>query len=364
MKRLFRWDQIRGDYNLQFALIVVLTFCVIALAAPVIAHENSSLIPFGPETAQPATKIYQPPGFIEKLTNQSSTHLLGTDELGRDVTSRLIHGTRTTLLVGIVSTLISFIIALLLGSISGYFGNNSVKLNIYLLGFLALFLLVSIPFLIYNFFDTAHQVQYSRVLPILSFIGIAVGLFYFLHTKWKGFELALPLDNIIIKLLELFRAIPALFLLLAIFSIIHQSSLWKVIVVIGLLRWGGLTRLLRAEVQRLKSESFVSSAKVTGLSDWRIITRHILPNALGPLIVASCFMIGNAILIEASLSFLGIGVPTDSVSWGAMLGASKIYINAWWLAIFPGFLIFLLILSFNILGDRLRKHLYKGDSES
>ena len=202
------------------------------------------------------------------------------------------------------------------------------------------------------------------MIPIVGFIGIVLSLLYYWHTKWKAFEIALPLDSIIVKLLELFRAIPGLFLILAIFSIIHDPSLWKVILVIGLLRWAGMTRLLRAEVQRLKSESFVSSAKVTGLSDWRIITRHILPNALGPLIVASCFMMGNAILIEASLSFLGIGVSTDSVSWGAMLGASKIYINAWWLAIFPGFLIFLLILSFNILGDRLRKHLYKGDSES
>lgn len=363
MNRLFKWDQIRGDYNLQFALVVIMLFCIIGLLAPVIANEDSRVIPFGPETARSETKIYQAPGFSEG-TSKSYIHRLGTDQLGRDVSSRLVHGTRTTLLVGIISTFISFLIALLLGSISGYFGDKGIRINIYLLILSLLLAGISLPFLIYNFFDGEQHVQVIRVLIIVILIIVLYGTIFYLNARWKANQVALPLDSVVVKLLELFRAIPGLFLVLAIFSIIHQSSIWTVILVIGFLRWAGMTRLLRAEMQRLKGESFVASAKVTGLSDWRIITRHLLPNAMGPLIVTSCFLMGNAILIEASLSFLGIGVPTDSVSWGAMLGASKNYVTAWWLAIFPGFLIFLLILSFNILGDRLRKHLYIGDSLS
>ncbi|MCL4124683.1 UNVERIFIED_CONTAM: hypothetical protein GTU68_052451 [Idotea baltica] len=201
----------------------------------------------------------------------------------------MIHGTRLALLVGLISTVISFLIALLLGSLSGYYGDDR--------------------------------------------------------------------DTIIVKLLEVFRAIPALFLIIALFSLIQYPSIWTVIFIIGVLRWGTMTRLLRAEIMHLKTENYIVSARIMGLSDRRILVSHIWPNAIGPMIVSACFYIGTAVLIEATLSFLGIGVPVNVVSWGNMLSASRSYIGAWWLALFPGLAIFLLILSVTIIGDRLRNHL-------
>jgi len=359
-------DFLRKDYKLSLGLLVFGLFVVVAISADFLASTDSIVVPFGPETATQSSPIYKPPGFVEQLANGSSkVHVLGTDQLGRDVLARMIHGARLALLVGLISTAISFLIALFLGSLSGYFGDNRLRLNWLDIVLGAVGIVFGIAFLKYNAFginaEGQHVFNAVRVLLILLILILwLIGL-----KKFSPLILArktpFPIDTIIVKLLEVFRAIPALFLIIALFSLIQYPSIWTVIFIIGIFRWSTMTRLLRAEIMQLKTENYIVSARIMGLSDWRILVYHIWPNAIGPMIVSACFYIGAAVLIEATLSFLGIGVPVNVVSWGNMLSGSRAYIGAWWLALFPGLAIFLLILSVTIMGDRLRNHLKRAD---
>ena len=359
------YKMISGDYKLSFGLLFFCIFIFVGIFANILADPESAFISFGPETATQSSPIYKSPGYVEVMADGSlRRHVLGTDHLGRDVLARMIHGTRLALKVGLVSTAISFLIALLLGSFSGYFGNNKIRLTIIdmLLGIAGI--IGGIALLSYNTFNIGENGQFVFDLPkivviflliLILFIGLRKASSLLTLRRWP-----LPLDSIIVKFLEVFRAIPALFLIIALFSLIKHPSIWTVIFIIGVLRWGTMTRLLRAEIIQMKTENFIISARLMGLSDWRILAYHVWPNAIGPMIVSACFYIGTAVLIEATLSFLGIGVPVTVVSWGNMLSTSRSYIGAWWLALFPGLAIFLLILSVTIIGDRLRKHLRKG----
>ena len=161
----------------------------------------------------------------------------------------------------------------------------------------------------------------------------------------------------ITKLLEVFRSIPRLFVLVALFAVITKPSLWSVIAVVGLVRWPPLTRLIRAEVIRVKGEAFIKAAKISGLSELRILMYHVFPQIYRPILVLTAISMGSAILLESSLSFLNLGMPIGSVSWGRMLGDARYYISAWWMGVGPGILIFSMILAFNVLSDRLAYHL-------
>ena len=355
---------LKKDYKLSLGLLLFAFFVILGIGADVFAHPDSIFVPFGPETASQSSPIYKAPGFVEEVVEGNlKLHVLGTDQLGRDVLARMIHGTRLALLVGLFSTAISFLIALLLGSLSGYFGNDRIHFNIIDTIGIILGVMFGMSFLSYNIFSINGNGEYTfdftrTLLSLLVLLAVFGGgrkiSSLLLDRKWP-----MPIDGVIVKLLGIFRAIPNLFLIIALFSLIQYPSIWTVIFIIGVLRWGTMTRLLRAEIMQIKTENYIVSAKLMGLSDWRILVYHIWPNAISPMIVSACFYIGTAVLIEATLSFLGIGVPVNTVSWGNMLSTSRSYIGAWWLALFPGLAIFILILSVTIIGDRLRKHLKK-----
>ena len=132
-----------------------------------------------------------------------------------------------------------------------------------------------------------------------------------------------------------------------------SPSVWKVIFIIALVRWPSVTRYLRAEVLKIKEMQFVQSAQGIGLSDWKIFKDNILPLAASPVIVASALGFAYAVLAESTLSFLGIGVPAEVVTWGSLLTEARRNFSSWWLAFFPGLMIYLVILLFNSIGDRL-----------
>jgi peptide/nickel transport system permease protein len=134
-----------------------------------------------------------------------------------------------------------------------------------------------------------------------------------------------------------------------------EPSIWYIMVIIGLTGWMGVARLVRAEVLSLKSRDFISAARVLGASDRRIIFRHILPNALSPVLVSATLGVAGAILTESALSFLGIGVQPPTPSWGNILTSGKDYIEfAWWLSLFPGVAILVTVLSYNLVGEGIR----------
>ncbi len=162
-------------------------------------------------------------------------------------------------------------------------------------------------------------------------------------------------DTLISRLIDIMLCFPTIFLILAVIAYLEPSIL-NIMIVIGLTGWMGVARLVRAEFLSLREREFVLAARLAGASDLRIIFSHLLPNAFPPILVAATLGVGNAILIESALSFLGLGVQPPTPSWGNMLTEGKSCLQvAWWLSVFPGLAILLTVLSFNLLGETLQE---------
>jgi len=220
------------------------------------------------------------------LTPPSPSHPLGTDQIGRDVLSRVLYGARVSLAVGFVSVGIATIIGILLGAAAGYRG----------------------------------------------------GL----------------VDAAIMRVVDLMLVFPRFFLLLAVLAFL-KPSIWTIMVVIGLSGWMGVARLVRAEFLTLREREFVVWSESIGASAARVVFRHILPNALAPVLVAMTLGIPAAILTESGLSFLGLGVQPPYATWGNILTDGKDALEiAWWMTLYPGLAILITVLSYNLLGEGIR----------
>jgi peptide/nickel transport system permease protein len=161
-------------------------------------------------------------------------------------------------------------------------------------------------------------------------------------------------DMLISRVIELLLCVPPLVLILALIAILQKPTIWHVMLVLGLTGWTTIGRLTRAEFLRLRESEFVTAAKALGVGHTRIIFRHVLPNAMAPILVPITFGIANAILIESALSFLGFGSPPDHPSWGTLLNAGRSNLSLWWLILFPGLAIFLSVLAYNLIGEGLQ----------
>ena len=256
-----------------FSLVFLTIALICALFAPLIA-------PYSPIETNP-TNILKAPD----LTN----HLLGTDNQGRDILSRLIHGAQTSVMIGVLSVLLAATVGTVIGLVSGVF---------------------------------------------------------------RGW-----VDRILMRFTDGFLALPYLMVALTAVSLLG-SSVINVILVIGLLRWMGFARVLCGEVLKLVEMDFVRLAMAAGASKTRIMITHIFPNITNTLLVLATLELGLAVIVEASLSFLGLGVPRPMPSWGSMLKDSQLYIYlTWWFPVIPGIAITLLVMSANLTGDWLRDRL-------
>lgn len=263
------WSQFKRQRLALAALGLVVVLGLVALIAPWLA-------PFSPDHYD-LNQILEAPGF---------QHWLGTDDLGRDVLSRLIFGSRVSLSVGFVAVGIYVAIGILLGALAGYYGG------------------------------------------------------------W--------IDMLISRAIEVMMCFPTFFLILAVLAFVGPS-IYNIMIVIGVTQWTGIARLIRGEFLRFREREFVLAAKQAGASDSRLIFKHILPNALAPVLVSASFGVASAILTESSLSFLGFGVPPQVPSWGSILSQSQSYMDvAWWLTLSPGLAIFLTITAYNLVGEGLR----------
>ena len=269
-----------GDFTRRLArnkmamagLVVVAALFVVAIFA-------NQLSPYPPDQID-TRHVLEPP---------TRAHLMGTDVLGRDVLSRMIHGAGVSLSVGFVAVGISTLIGVLLGAMAGYYG------------------------------------------------GIV--------------------ERLIMRFVDIMLCFPTFFLILAVIAFIG-SSIWNIMVVIGATSWMGVTRLVRAEFLSIRERDFVQAAISQGAGDLRIIFIHILPNAMAPILVAATLGVAAAVLIESSLSFLGIGVQPPDPSWGNMLTEGKDNIEiAWWLSVFPGLAILITVMGYNLLGEGIRDSL-------
>ncbi len=163
-------------------------------------------------------------------------------------------------------------------------------------------------------------------------------------------------DSVISRFIDIMLCFPTFFLILATIAVLGPG-IWNIMVIIGLTSWMGVARLIRAEILSLKEREFVEAARAVGASDFRIMTRHLIPNGLGPVLVSATLGIAGAILTESGLSFLGLGVQPPTPSWGNILTEAKSTLGiAWWITVFPGLAILITVLGYNLLGEGLREH--------
>ncbi len=283
---------------------------------------------------------------------EDGIHLLGTDNLGRDVAAGIVHGARIAFIISFTTIFLALFLGLLIGLITGYYGNNGIRKNV----FQIILWIIMISFIGYYSLSLLMGGMdiYSTIPLILSF-GLGYGIDKVLG-KIPIKKIGIPLDLMIQRLFELRESIPGIFILLAMTSIITSPSVWTIAMLLTILFWMTFARHMRAETQAIKEEDYIQASRASGISEWRIMTRHILPNALPSIAVIIAFAFSSVILLESTLSFLGIGVPIEEVSWGKLLAEAKKTPKAWWLAVFPGIAIFSILLAFNTLGDAYSEH--------
>lgn len=329
---------------------------------------------YSPGKPDEQNKQYKSPSAVQKFIGPSGEvadmppafrHWLGTGKRGEDLLSGLIHGTRISLSIGIVSMGIAAAIGLVLGAMGGYFGDNGLKFT---LG-RWIFLFPGCFFgYFYGFHLRAQPLSEALTAGSLIFLGhfllsvlLAVTItciFWWLGallSKWHPLsrKMAFPLDSLVNRLMEILSSLPKIIFIITL-AAVADRSLWNVMIIIGITSWTGIARLTRAEILRVKSMDYIQAARALGVRRRWIILKHALPNAAGPAMISIAFGVAAAILAESSLSFLGIGVPRDVVTWGSLLSNGKENFMAWWLVIFPGAAIFLTITAYNLLGEGLR----------
>ena len=330
-------------------------------------------IPYSPESMDRYNRDYVSPGGKQRFKNKNGEitdapkkfrHLLGTDGIGRDLASGLIHGTRISLMVGLVSMGIASLIGIFLGALAGFFGDNKLKMprikyHFTLIGlFFGLF--YGFGHRKYALADGFSEGILSGMTELVISIGVlvvSITVFRLISRliKFKKLqeETFVPIDTFVSRGIELLNSIPRLLLIITITAVVERS-IWIVMVIIGITSWTGIARFTRAELLRIRSLEFVQAAQSLGYSSARTIFKHALPNALAPVFVSIAFGIASAILIESGLSFLGIGVPDDIVTWGSLLNLGRQNLEAWWLIIYPGMAIFLTITIYNMIAEASR----------
>lgn len=265
------WRRLKRNKMAVLGLVILIILVLLALFADVIANYDEVVIK---------------QNLAHRLQGPSAAHWLGTDEFGRDIFARLIHGTRVSLQVGIVAVGISIVIGGILGAVAGYYGGK--------------------------------------------------------------------LDNTIMRIMDIFLAVPSILLAIAIVSALGPSII-NLMLAISISSVPSYARIVRASVLSIRDQEFIEAAKAIGASNTRIIFRHIIPNSLAPVIVQATLGVASAILSTAGLSFIGLGIQPPAPEWGSMLSGGRQYLRyAWWVTTFPGVAIMITILSLNLLGDGLR----------
>lgn len=290
-------------------------------------------------------------------------HFLGTGKTGNDVLAGLIHGTRTSVLIGFFSMSIAVLLGIFLGGISGYFGDDKLRIR---KGGLILSILMIIPAWFYSFhirFDFlkdsfSTSFLYGIFQLTISFIILISLIIWPLFLRFKSVpvlnkKIYVPVDTFISRFMEIFLSLPRLILILTI-AAISRPSVLSIIIIIGLTSWTEIARMMRAQVLQLKEMNYIAAANALGIGTMKILSHHLLPNALSQILVIWTVGIASAILTETGLSFLGVGVPPETATWGSLMFEAKENYQAWWVVIFTGVAIFSLLSSLYLIGNKLK----------
>jgi len=322
------------------------------------------LVPYGPRE-QDVSNPRVSPGGDQSISSWRWRHWMGTDPLGRDLLSAMVHATRTDLLIGVVAMGVAAIIGILLGALAGFFGDDQLRIS-------RGRLLLNLPFLFLAWFY-AFKVRSLEITEAMSAgfgamliqMLLSIGIFCIVMVipnllakplkrfPWMAHKVKLPMDIAISRLIEIVVSVPVIFLIIMVVAVVEGGSIFWVMVVIGLTRWTGIARFIRAELLRVRQLEYIEAARSLGFSRWRMLWRHAIPNSLSPVFISIAFGIASAILIEAFLSFIGIGFPPDQLTWGSLLNLGRTNISLWWLAVFPGIPIFVTVTVFNLIGEGL-----------
>jgi peptide/nickel transport system permease protein len=275
------WRAFRRHKPAMVGLSIMVIFALASILAPLIT-------PYDPEKTE-LSRMLEPP---------SADHIMGTDELGRDLLTRILYGGRVSLSIGVMAMGLAVVVGAAVGGLAGYYGgwvdNVLMRLTDMMLAFPQLFVLIILALAL-------------RDLPIEALRGTAF------------------------------------------------ASILSIVLVIAVLAWMQVARLVRASFLSLKEKEFTEAARCLGVSNIRIMLRHLLPNALSPIIVAATFRVATSIITESGLSYLGFGVQPPTPTWGNMLkNAQEQMTRAPWTAIFPGLMIFITVIAINFVGDGLR----------
>ncbi len=280
-------------------------------------------------------------------------YLFGTDDLGRDVFSRMMQGAWVSLTVGFVAVGISVFIGIILGGISGYYGQNAITAD-QVIG--AVLVIAGISLLLAKVIPAGVLLLAVGILSFIFSERLKKGIISRPETGWSRllWIRAIGIDTVIMRFVDIMLCFPSFFLILTVVALL-PASIYNIMIVIGLTSWMGTTRFVRAEFLSLRELDFVTAARALGVSNRRIIFRHMVPNAIAPVLVSATIGIASAILTESALSFLGLGVPPPHATWGNILSDGKTYIfDAPWLTFIPGIAILIVVLSFNLFGEGLR----------
>lgn len=288
-------------------------------------------------------------------------HWAGTDHLGRDVAAGLISGIWYALTIGFGVMLMSLFVGIILGASAGWYGDQNIKWSI------AGALIRSIAFVVFlmviiHWFDLLQLFVLSTGKFAFLFccsLFILVLIFYFINLLEKKRKIGaewihFPLDSAISRMIEWLTAIPALLIILALSVIVKQQSVWTMIGLISILTWPLTARLVRSEVLRRKYQPFMQQALHQEIPFRKLLLRDLMPNIWTPLITVFAFGFSGVIMLDATLSFLSLGLPIEQVNWGNQLGGIRRHPEAWWLVVFPGLMIAGILISLNVIGNWLQ----------
>ncbi len=282
---------------------------------------------------------------LDDQSHLSHRHLLGTDKLGRDTLAGIGNGIKIAAYLSVLSVGLALLIGIVMSVLSTFHLFTQVRVSPPLYWISVLGLWYSLYLLTYVVLDL--EVDFTYVTIGLSLISAGV---YIASRKWNS---SLTADQMILKIIELWRTLPSLLILLIIASMVQTMTYTTLSCMIAILIWPSFARLLRGEIIKLSSLPYIKSAIASGASLRVLYLRHLLPNAMAPVIAHLCFAMVSVILLEATLSFLGIGIPYDQVSLGGMIKASTDQIAYWWLAVFPGMILVVLLISLNKIGTSI-----------
>lgn len=349
------WHLLRKNRMAFSGLVIFLVFFVLAVAGLAVTSGKDPIL--DPARVRLQEKLRPPLSSPKtdtlRVEEQPALgiYILGTDDLGRDVFARMLQGAWISLTVGFVAVGIAVGIGILLGGITGYYGRQYIQVG-HILFWLLLVVAITLAF--------QKIVLAATILLIAAIAGLIWKKLHDrsmsplpVYLKW----IALPtmqVDTLIMRAVDIMLCFPSFFLILTVVALL-PPSIYNIMVIIGLTSWMGTTRFVRAEFLSLREQDFVAAARALGISDARIIFRHIMPNAVAPVLVSATLGIASAMLTEAGLSFLGFGVPPPHATWGNILSDGKAFIfDAPWLTFAPGVVILIVVLAFNLFGEGMR----------